>query len=90
MAIGQRIKFFRNLRKLTQKELGLRLGFPKNAADVRVAQYESETRIPKDDLINAFANLLDVSPKALNIPEIDTYIGLMHNFLLLRTYTVSK
>ena len=45
MAIGQRIKFFRNLRKFTQKELGLKLNFPENAADVRVAQYESETRI---------------------------------------------
>ncbi len=87
MAIGQRIKFFRNLRKFTQKELGLKLGFPKNAADVRVAQYESETRIPKDDLINAFANLFDISPKALNVPEIDTYIGLMHTlFALEDTY----
>ena len=51
MAIGQRIKFFRNLRKFTQKELGLKLNFPENAADVRVAQYESETRIPKEDVV---------------------------------------
>lgn len=87
MAIGQRIKFFRNLRNFTQKELGLKLGFPKNAADVRVAQYESETRIPKDDLINSFAHLLDVSPKALNVPDIDSYIGLMHTlFALEDTY----
>ena len=87
MAIGQRIKFFRNLRKFTQKELGLKLGFPKNAADVRVAQYESETRIPKDDLINAFAHLLEVSPKALSVPDIDSYIGLMHTlFALEDTY----
>lgn len=83
MAIGQRIKFFRNLRKFTQKDLGLKLGFPKNAADVRVAQYESETRIPKDDLINAFAHLLEVSPKALNVPDIDSYIGLMHTLFTL-------
>lgn len=87
MAIGQRIKLFRNLRKFTQKELGLMLGFPKNAADVRVAQYESETRIPKDDVINAFAHYLNVSPKALNVPEIDTYVGLMHTlFALEDTY----
>lgn len=87
MAIGQRIKLFRNLRKFTQKELGLMLGFPKNAADVRVAQYESETRIPKDDVINAFAHYLKVSPKALNVPEIDTYVGLMHTlFALEDTY----
>ena len=65
MAIGQRIKFFRNLRKFTQKELGLKLNFPENAADVRVAQYESETRIPKEDVIKAFAEHLDVCPSAL-------------------------
>lgn len=87
MAIGQRIKFFRNLRKFTQKELGLKLGFPKNAADVRVAQYESEKRIPKEDVINAFAHSLDVSPSALNVPDIDTYVGLMHTlFALEDTY----
>ena len=87
MAIGQRIKWFRNMRKFTQKELGLMLGFPKNAADVRVAQYESETRIPKDDVINAFAHYLNVSPKALNVPDIDSYVGLMHTlFALEDTY----
>ena len=83
MAIGQRIKFFRNLRKFTQKELGLKLNFPENAADVRVAQYESETRIPKEDVIKAFADNLDVSPSALDVPNIDSYIGLMHTLFAL-------
>ena len=87
MAIGQRIKFFRNLRKLTQKELGQKIGFPDRAADVRVAQYEAEKRIPKEDLINAFAHYLDISPIALNVPDIDSYIGLMHTlFALEDTY----
>ena len=87
MAIGQRIKFFRNLRKLTQKELGQKLGFPYRAADVRIAQYESEKRIPKEDLLNLFANSLNVSPAALNVPEIDTNVGLMHTlFALEDTY----
>ena len=83
MAIGQRIKFFRNLRKFTQKELGLKLNFPENAADVRVAQYESETRIPKEDVIKAFAEHLDVCPSALDVPNIDSYIGLMHTMFAL-------
>ncbi len=83
MAIGQRIKFFRNLRKFTQKELGVKLNFPENAADVRVAQYESETRIPKEDVIKAFAHHLDVCSSALDVPNIDSYMGLMHTLFAL-------
>ena len=30
MAIGERIRFFRNLRGMTQKYLGTVVGFPKN------------------------------------------------------------
>ena len=39
MAIGERISFFRNLRGMTQKYLGVRVGFPEKNADVRLAQY---------------------------------------------------
>mgnify|MGYP000059698091 CR=1 FL=1 len=35
MAISERIHFFRNLRGMTQKYLGLQLGFPDKSADVR-------------------------------------------------------
>lgn len=47
MAIGERIHYFRVKRGLTQKQLGLGLGFPEKSADVRMAQYESGTRTPK-------------------------------------------
>ena len=47
MAIGQRIKYFRNLKGMTQKELGLAVGFTDKTSDVRIAQYESEARVPK-------------------------------------------
>ena len=47
MATGERIRFFRTLRGMTQKYLGLLLGFPESSADVRLAQYESEDRTPK-------------------------------------------
>ena len=43
MTIGEKIKNARNLRGLTQKELGIKLGFDEKSADVRVAQYESGT-----------------------------------------------
>ena len=78
MAIGERIRFIRNLRGMTQKYLGTLVGFPEKTADIRMAQYESGTRTPKDDLTKALADVLSVSPMALNVPDIDSYIGLMH------------
>ena len=50
MAIGERIHFFRLLRGMTQKYLGMAVGFPEKSADVRLAQYETGTRTPKADL----------------------------------------
>ena len=50
MAIGQRIKYFRNRKGMTQKQLGEQLGFMGKTSDVRMAQYESEARVPKIDL----------------------------------------
>ena len=51
MAIGERIRFIRNLRAMTQKWLGMAVGFPEKTADIRMAQYESGSRSPKEDLI---------------------------------------
>ena len=50
MAIGERIRFIRNLRGMTQKYLGTLVGFPEKTADIRMAQYESGTRTPKAEL----------------------------------------
>ena len=83
MAIGERIHFFRNLRGMTQKFLGLQLGFPDKSADVRMAQYETGSRTPKADITAALAQVLDVAPEALNVPDIDSYIGLMHTLFAL-------
>ena len=83
MAIGQRIKFFRKRKGLTQKQLGEKLGFLGTTSDVRMAQYESEARIPKQDLVKEMAGILDVSTHALAVPDIDTYIGLMHTLFTL-------
>lgn len=83
MAIAERIKFFRNLRGMTQKLLGISVGFPKKTADIRMAQYESGTRTPKSDLTNSLASALEVSPAALNVPNIDSYTGVMHTLFTL-------
>ena len=83
MAISERIHFFRLLRGMTQKYLGLALGFPEKSADVRLAQYETGSRTPKADLTAALAQVLDVSPHALSVPDIDSYVGLMHTLFTL-------
>ena len=83
MAIGERIHFFRTLRGMTQKYLGTVIGFPEKSADVRLAQYETGTRKPKAELTAALANALDVSPIALDVPDIDSDIGLMHTLFTL-------
>ena len=83
MAIGERIHFFRILRGMTQKYLGMLVGFPERSADVRLAQYETGTRKPKAELTAALAQALGVSPHALDVPDIDSYVGLMHTLFTL-------
>lgn len=83
MATGKRIRFFRTKIGLTQKQLGEKLGFTGRTSDVRMAQYESEARSPKQDLINQLAQIFHVDSRALTVPDIDTYVGLMHTLFAL-------
>ena len=83
MAIGERIRFFRNLCGMTQKYLGQVVGFPEKTADIRMAQYESGSRTPKADLTNNLANVFGISTSALTVPDIDSYNGLMHTLFTL-------
>ena len=68
---------------MTQKFLGVKVGFPEKTADIRLAQYESGTRTPKSDLTEALADALGVSTMALNVPDIDTDLGFMHTLFAL-------
>jgi len=63
MQIGQRIKQARKHRGLTQKELGMMVGFDANTADIRIAQYESGTRTPKADMRDKLGEALQVNPR---------------------------
>ncbi|MDR1003081.1 MAG: helix-turn-helix domain-containing protein [Oscillospiraceae bacterium] len=83
MAIGERLRFLRSLRGMTQKYLGMKIGFTENTADVRMTQYESGARTPKEKMIKDFATVLEVSPLALTIPDIDSYLGLAHTLFAL-------
>lgn len=48
-----------------------------------MAQYESEARVPKSDLVKEMAQVFNISPNALTVPDIDSYIGLMHTLFAL-------
>ena len=63
MAVGDRIKRARNLRGMTQKELGIAIGLPNNGADNRITQYENNYRIPKKEVLSEIARALQVNPE---------------------------
>lgn len=61
MTLGERIKRVRTFRGLTQRELGLKLGYEERNADVRIAQYESGYRVPKNDNLMEMAKILNIN-----------------------------
>jgi len=83
ISVGQKIKRIRKMRGLTQKELGLAVGFDEESADIRIAQYESNTRTPKEKVVINIANALKVNPKALARSHIVDYEELIHTLFML-------
>ena len=51
MAIGERIRYIRNLHKMTQKWFGVKLGFTEKTSETRVGQYETGVRTPKEEMV---------------------------------------
>ena len=58
-------------------------GIQRKTSDVRMAQYESEARVPKIDLVKQMSQIFDINTHALTVPDIDTHIGLMHTLFAL-------
>jgi len=54
---------------MTQKELGIEIGYSESTADVRIAQYESGERSPGQDTIDGIAAVFGISPMALMVPD---------------------
>ena len=78
MNIGSKIKKLRKSRGLTQKELGLELGFPEGQADVRIAQYESGSRSPREEVLLKLASTLEVVPETFSAPNCNSLNELVH------------
>lgn len=83
MSLGERIRFFRKRNKWTQVELGEKMGFTGTTANIRVAQYEWNRRKPSKETVEEFARIFDVVPEALQNPDIDSKVGLMHTLFTL-------
>lgn len=66
MTIGERIKRIRTFRSMTQAELGEALSFESKNQAVRIAQYESNYRVPKEDMVLQIAKILNCNYKALS------------------------
>ncbi len=62
MTLGAKIKRIRTFRGMTQKDLGIAIGFDEKGADNRIAQYETNYRVPKEELLKKMAQVLRVSP----------------------------
>ena len=68
ITFGRKLKHLRQKNHLTQKELGIAMGFPEDTADIRIAQYESDVRTPKEDLVKLFAATLGVPVELFTVP----------------------
>ncbi len=64
-SIGGKIKRYRELRKWSQRALGLKCGFSDSTADVRIAQYEKNKKAPREKQLKELAAGLGINECAL-------------------------
>ena len=68
ITFGEKLRYLRRKNNLTQKELGMAVGFPENTDDVRIAQYETNARTPREELLKKLAQVLGVQKDILTVP----------------------
>lgn len=79
--LGEKILRERKKLKLTQTQLGVMIGIPKEAAKNRISNYEKGKRFPNEDTIEALAKALNVSTDYLTSPTDATVSELMELFV---------
>ena len=60
ITFGRKLNHLRQKNHLTQKELGIALGFPEDSTDIRITQYEATTRKPLDEILVKVDKILGV------------------------------
>lgn len=86
MSTGENIKRIRNIRGMTQKELGIAIGIGEESASPRMAQYETGNRIPREAMLNKMAAVLQVDPRNIAIPIGYKEEDMIYRLLVLEDY----
>ena len=83
MTVGEKIKYIRTFRNMTHKQLGAAIGLPEKGADNRMAQYETNYRVPKKDMLMDIAEALHVNPINFITPVSGSAEDIMQTFFWL-------
>ena len=82
MTLGDKIRKYRIMNDLTQKDLGIMAGFSAATADSRIRKYERDLMAPKDDIRGKLAEALDVDLSALSDIDIKSLEDVMQVLFL--------
>ncbi len=78
MKLGNKIKKYRLLNDLSQKELGMKVGFSAATADSRIRKYESGAMAPKADIRSKLAEALNIDIEAISDIDISSFADIMY------------
>jgi len=78
MKLGNKIRKYRILNDMSQKELGMKVGFSAATADSRMRKYESDAMAPKADIRSKIAEALNIDLEAISDVEISSFADIMY------------
>lgn len=86
MTLGEKIRKYRLLHNLKQKDLGMMIGFSPATADSRIRKYEGDIMAPKSDIRNKLIQALDVDKSALSDIDIRSIEDIVRVFFFMEEY----
>ena len=86
MTLGEKIRKYRLLHNLKQKDLGMMIGFSPATADSRIRKYEGDIMAPKSDIRNKLVQALDVDYSALSDIDIRSIEDVIRVFVFMEEY----
>ena len=86
MTLGEKIRKYRLLHDLKQKDLGMMVGFSPATADSRIRKYEGDIMAPKSDIRNKLIQALDVDKSALSDIDIRSIEDIVRVFFFMEEY----
>ncbi len=78
MKLGSKIRKYRLLNDMSQKELGMMVGFSEATADSRMRKYESDAMAPKAEIRTKIAEALNIDMEAISDIEVSSFADIMY------------